>query len=78
MIDCSIQAQDERRASLARLRAKLNSGLTSVSDRSRSVGYANSTALIVAIERLEREQAFCAGTPRVRRLSYVPLMKGVW
>ena len=76
MIDCSPEAQDLRRRQLAELKAKLYSGVSSVSDRSRSVGYHNPDFLLRAINRLEGELAACTvGFRRPSRLAYVPLIK---
>jgi hypothetical protein len=75
-IDCSVAAQAERRKQLAGLRAKMNSGVQSVSDRSRSVGYVNYQAMRDAIAQLEREIAYCNGERPPSRLSYIPLTKG--
>lgn len=75
-IDCSTAAQAERRKQLAALRARVNSGVQSVSDRSRSVGYSNYESLTAAIAQLEREVAYCNGERPPSRLSYTPLTKG--
>ena len=77
MIDCSLDAQNRRRAELATLRARLTGGVQSVSDRSRSVSYVSPDALMLAIGRIEREIALCEGVPRARRLAYIPLIKGI-
>lgn len=76
-IDCTVAAQEERKARLKELRAKLYSGVQSVSDRSRSVGYHNDTALAASIARLEREADFCDGVRPRRRLFHIPMVKGL-
>jgi hypothetical protein len=76
-VDCSIEAQADRKARLEALRAKLFSGMQSVSDRSRSIGYFNDTALAALIARLEREQDVCNGVSPRRRLYHVPMVKGL-
>jgi hypothetical protein len=77
-IDCSPEAQAEYRRQLTELNAKLNSGVSSVSDRSRSVGYHNPDFLLKAIHRLEDKLAYCTtGGQRASRLSYNPLVKGL-
>jgi hypothetical protein len=75
-IDCSIQAQEDRWKKLKDLMDRLYSGVTSVSDRSRSVTYHDTTTLRKLINALQQEYSFCAGcTSRrqmARRIFYVP------
>ncbi len=77
-VDCSPEAQALRQRQLDELKAKLYSGVSSVSDRSRSVGYHNPDYLLKAIGRLEDELAYCTvGFRRTSRVSYAPLVKGL-
>jgi hypothetical protein len=78
-LDCSDEAQALRRRQLQDLMAKLNSGVTSVSDRGRSVSYANYTALFPLLRQLRREIAACelGYWPREQRLSYIDYVKGL-
>lgn len=73
-IDCSPEAQDQRRDLLKGLYDKLYSGVQSVSDRSRSVSYHDSTTLRKLINALTQEMQLCGGclTRRnsARRLFY--------
>jgi hypothetical protein len=76
-IDCSPEAQERRKHQLAELEAKRYSGVSSVSDRSRSVGY-DQTVIEAGINRLRHELAMCApGFRRVSRITYNPLAKGL-
>jgi hypothetical protein len=80
LFDCSKEAQAARRRQLADLEAKLYSGVSSVSDRSRSVSYHNTELLIPLINRLRNEIAFCilGFWPRSRRrVFHLPLVKGL-
>ena len=76
-IDCSVAAIADRKKRLEALRAKLFAGVQSVSDRSRSVGYFNDTALAALIARLEREEDYCNGVQPRRRLYHTPMVKGL-
>jgi hypothetical protein len=59
--DCSPAAQDDRRNKLKDLYDRLYSGVTSVSDRSRSVTYHDTTTLQKLINGLQQQIALCAG-----------------
>jgi hypothetical protein len=77
-VDCSDDANARRDELLDRLIAQLYGGVTSVSDRGRSVSYADATKLIPLINQLKREQAFCLTgimPASGRRYFYVPLVK---
>jgi hypothetical protein len=77
-VDCSDDANDQRQQLLDRLIAQLYGGVTNVSDRGRSVSYADATKLIPLITQLKREQTFCLTgimPARGRRYFYVPLVK---
>ena len=77
-VDCSPEAQARYRRQLDELEARLYSGVSSVSDRSRSVGYHNPDYLRVLANELRDKLAFCAGCRlRVSRISYTPLVKGL-
>jgi hypothetical protein len=76
-IDCSIAAQDKRRQLLKDLMEKRYSGVSSISDRSRSVTYHDSGTLSALIRDLQQEIAFC-DTGRVlrsRRFIQLPYSK---
>ena len=77
-VDCSPEAQALRQRQLDELKAKLYSGVSSVSDRSRSVGYHNPDYLRQLANELRDKLAFCAGCRlRVSCISYTPLVKGL-
>ena len=78
-LDCSPEAQDARKRQLDALMAKLRSGVTSVSDRGRSVSYANYNAMLPLLLQLRQEIQACETGiwPRARRLSYIDLVKGL-
>jgi hypothetical protein len=75
-IDCSIEAQDQRRQLLKDLMAKRYSGVQSVSDRSRSVTYQSPGDLSRLIKNLQQEIDYCDGRPwRPRRVVFLPYDK---
>jgi hypothetical protein len=75
-LDCSLEAQDQRRRLLKELIDKRYSGVQSVSDRSRSVSYQDPTTLNRLIRSLRDELAYCDGTyQRPRRFVYLPYDK---
>jgi hypothetical protein len=77
-LDCSEDAQALRRRQLADLWAKLRSGVTSVSDRGRSVSYGRFADLRPLIAQLQREIAACElGYWPDRRLGYIDYLKGL-
>jgi hypothetical protein len=78
-LDCSPPAQEARIKQLADLMAKAATGVSSVSDRGRSVSYRSPADMQMQIFRLRDEIAGCAtGVWRgVRRLSYVDQVKGL-
>ena len=73
-VDCSPEARAERQRAIKRIEARLNSGVQSVSDRSRSVAYQNADALRAELRRLRAQEAVCDGV-RITRTRYVPLTK---
>jgi hypothetical protein len=60
-IDCSPEAQEDRRKWLKDLYGKLYTGVQSISDRSRSVSYHSGNDLWKLINALQGEIALCAG-----------------
>lgn len=78
-LDCSEQAQAERRAQLVALMAKVRSGVTSIADRGRSVSYQNFATLGPILRNLRNEIDACelGYWPRGRRISYIDLIKGL-
>jgi hypothetical protein len=80
LFDCSKEAQAARKQQRAELEAKLYSGNSSVSDRSRSVSMHSPEMLISLIDRLNDEIAYCIlgfWPRRHRRAFYLPLVKGL-
>jgi hypothetical protein len=79
LIDCSEDAQNERRARLRDLNTTLYSLRTSISDRSRSVAYARQEIPILRRE-LMQELYFCLHgfwPLPPRRVYWIPLVKGL-
>jgi hypothetical protein len=77
-LDCSEAAQDDRKRRLTQLLAKATSGVSSISDRGRSVAYQSPAALKALADDLKKEIAMCDGTYRgARRLSYIDQIKGL-
>jgi len=76
MIDCRPETRRERQAQIRDLRAKIASGVQSVSDRGRSVSYTNAQWLMGVLDRLENEEAYCMGQ-RQCRVFYTPMHKGL-
>jgi len=78
-LDCSEEAQAARRRQLAALIAKLTSGVSSISDRGRSVSYRDLNAMRPLIALLQAQITACeTGVwPRTRRLGYVDQIKGL-
>jgi hypothetical protein len=76
-IDCSPEGLARYRLQLAGIEDKLYSGVSSVSDRSRSVSYHNPNYLEAMARRLRWRLAYCAGCRRASRLSYTPLIKAL-
>jgi len=76
-LDCSDEAQDERKRQLAELMAKRRSGVRSVADRGRSVSYGSPDELKAIIAQLQNEIGLCAGWRRPPRLGYVDQNKGL-
>ena len=78
-LDCSDDAQAERRRQLAALLAKMRSGVSSVSDRGRSVTYQNNANLWLLLLQLRNEIDACdlGRWPGRRSLSYIDLVKGL-
>lgn len=75
-LDCSLDAQNDRRDFLRALKQKLYSGVESLGDRGRTVKYVSQSDLKEAIDGLEKEIAFCDGTLRVgTRIRYAPYSK---
>lgn len=78
-LDCSPEAQDERKRALRALMAKAYSGVSSIADRGRSVSYRDLNAMEPLIDDLRREIVACeTGVWRGRRsLSYIDYVKGL-
>jgi hypothetical protein len=76
-IDCSIQAQDDRRRMLKELLEKRYSGVSSISDRSRSVNYQSPGDLARLIKSLQQEIDYCetGQIARPRRFVHLPYNK---
>jgi hypothetical protein len=75
-IDCSLQAQEDRKQQLRDLLAKRNSGVQSVSDRSRSVTYQSPGVLNELIRAVKRDIDYCeGGGQRPRRVIFLPYSK---
>lgn len=80
-VDCSPLSQAARAALLAELRGQLYGGVSSVSDRGRSVSFRSQAEIVAAIQGLNNEMAFCetgvwpAGSRG--RLFHVPQVKGL-
>jgi hypothetical protein len=78
-LDCSPEAQEDRRKWLKDLLGKVYSGVQSISDRSRSVTYHDGRSMWQLINALRNEIAQCSGcTGRrayARRIFHVPYNK---
>jgi hypothetical protein len=78
MPDCSPEARAERRRQIADLWRSIGNPATSLSDRSRSIGYATIEQRLKAIGELERLEELCdTGGRRTARIAYIPLIKGL-
>lgn len=78
MADCSPEARAERRRQIAELWRSIGNPATSLSDRSRSIGYATIEQRLKAIGELERLEELCdTGGRRAARIAYVPLIKSL-
>lgn len=78
MADCSPGARAERQRQIAELWRSIGNPATSISDRSRSVGYSTIDQRLKAIGELERLEALCdSGGRRPSRLAHIPLIKGL-
>jgi hypothetical protein len=78
MPDCSPEARAERRRQIADLWRSIGNPATSLSDRSRSIGYATIEQRLKAIGELERLEELCdTGGRRAARIAYIPLIKGI-
>ena len=78
MLDCSPEARAERRRQIADLWRSIGNPATSLSDRSRSIGYATIEQRLKAIGELERLEELCdTGGRRAARIAYIPLIKGL-
>jgi len=79
-LDCSPEAQADRKRRLAELWARMGSGVSSVSDRGRSISYRIGWAEMRPIlSRLQNEITACetGHWPQENRLDYVDYMKGL-
>jgi hypothetical protein len=78
-LDCSPEAQEDRRKYLKDLLGKVYSGVQSISDRSRSVTYHDGNSLWRLINGLRDEIALCGGCASrravARRIFYQPYNK---
>jgi len=79
-LDCSPEAQAERKRRLAELWAKLFSGVRSVSDRGRSVTYGTDfAAMRPLLKRLQDEITACevGHWPEENRIEVIDYVKGL-
>jgi hypothetical protein len=75
-LDCSPQAQADRRRRLIELEGIYYGGAASISDRNRSVSFRGRGDLAGILAALRREIAICDGCPlRRRRVFYVSQVK---
>lgn len=75
-IDCSDDAQDQRRQLLKDLMAKRFSGVDSLSDRGRSVNYVDGKEMDDLIKRLGNAIAMCEGSYRApTQVIFIPYDK---